>query len=395
MKYLFSVLFFLAVFSNTQAQSVIPEKGTGSIFSLKFANIYFEVDSARGARISSFMLDDTEILYNDFSATDNVGSTFWPSPQKPWNWPPPANLNNKPYSTSISGNKITFKGETDPYPATQLRFYKTMYANPGDTSITIEYVMKNEKSTVQKWAPWEVTRVLATGLTVFAKGLGAVTGKMAPRTSEENGFVWYDQDNANSPGDKFFCDGKGWLAHVTSDNILFVKKFEDITPVQAAPNEAEVEVYTAPDDSYTELENQGAYVSIAGKDSVTWKVKWYARMLPSSVDATVGSISLNNYILKILASDSPSAAVKINDGSTEVKVYPNPASEMLRVDSGKNSFNKLNLHIFNLEGKIIFTQAISRNKQQMDIKKLDRGLYIYELKNDGLSVASGKFSVIR
>jgi hypothetical protein len=393
MKYLFSFLFILAVFSNAQAQSVIPEKGTGSIFSLTFTNIYFEVDSARGARISSFMLDDTEILYNDFSAGDNVGSTFWPSPQKPWNWPPPANLNDKPYSTNISGNKITFKSATD--SRWQLRFYKTIYANSADSSITIEYVMKNEKTTAQIWAPWEITRVLASGLTVFPKGLGAVTGDMKTRTSEENGYVWYDQDNANSPGNKFFCDGKGWLAHVTSDNILFVKKFEDITPVQAAPNEAEVEVYTAPGDSYTELENQGAYVSIAGKDSVTWKVKWYARMLPSSVDATVGSKSLTNYILKILASDSPSAAVEKNDGSSEVKVYPNPASEMLRVDSGKNSFNKLNLHIFNLEGKIIFTQAISQSKQQIDIKKLDRGLYVYELKNDGLSVASGKFSVIR
>lgn len=393
MKYLILLILISTNFTLTSAQSVIPEKGNGSIFSFTFANIYFEVDSARGARISSFMLDDTEILYNDFSATDNFGSTFWPSPQKPWNWPPPANLNDKPYSTNSSGNKITFKSATD--SKLQLRFYKTMYANSADSSITIEYVMKNEKSTAQSWAPWEVTRVLASGLTVFQKGLGAVTGDMKTRTSEENGYVWYDQDNANSPGNKFFCDGKGWLAHVTSDNILFVKKFEDITPVQAAPNEAEVEVYTAPDDSYTELENQGAYVSIAGKDSVTWKVKWYTRMLPSSVDATVGSKSLTDYILKILSTGSPSAALEINDGSDEVKVYPNPASEMLQIDSGKNSLNNLNLNIFNLDGKIILTQVISRSKQKIDIKKLDQGLYIYELKNGGLSVSSGKFSVIR
>lgn len=393
MKYLFFFLFILAVFSNAQAQSVIPEKGTGSIFSLTFANIYFEIDSARGARISSFLLDDTEILYVDNNGGDNFGSTFWPSPQSVWNWPPLANLNDKPYSVTISENKITFKGATD--TKTQLRFYKTIYADSADTSITIEYVMKNEKTTIQKWAPWEISRVLASGVTVFPKGLGAVTGDMKTRTSEENGYVWYDQDNANSPGNKFFCDGKGWLAHVTSDNILFIKKFEDITPTQAAPGEAEVEIYTAPGDAYTELENQGAYVSIAAKDSVTWKVKWYARMLPLSVDATVGSKSLTDYILKILSTGSPSAALEINDGQNKVKVYPNPASEMLRIDSGKNSFNNLNLNIFNLEGKIIFTQAILRNNQKIDIQRLNRGLYIYELKNDGLSVANGKFSVLR
>lgn len=393
MKHLLLLILIGANLTLINAQSVIPEKGTGSIFSLTFANIYFEVDSARGARISSFMLDDTEILYNDFDATDNAGSTFWPSPQSVWGWPPAANLNNKPYSATISENKIIFKGAID--SKSQLRFYKTMYANPADTSITIEYVMKNEKSTVQKWAPWEISRVLASGLTVFPKGLGAVTGDMKTRTSEENGYVWYDQDNANSPGNKFFSDGKGWLAHITSDNILFIKKFEDITPTQAAPAEAEIEVYTAPGDSYTELENQGAYVSIAGKDSVTWKVKWYARMLPLSVDATVGSKSLTDYILKILALDSPSAAIEINNGLDEVNVYPNPASEMLRIDTGNNPFNNLNLKVFNLQGKIVFTRAISGNNQTVDIKELNRGLYIYELRDGGLSVANGKFSVLR
>jgi hypothetical protein len=118
-------------------------------------------------------------------------------------------------------------------------------------------------------------------------------------------------------------------------------------------------------------------------------------MLPLSVDATVGSKSLTDYILKILALDSPSAASEINDSQNKVKVYPNPASDMLRIDSGMNSFNNLNLNIFNLDGKIILTQVISRSKQKIDIKKLDQGLYIYELKNDGRSVASGKFSVIR
>jgi hypothetical protein len=393
MKYLFSFLLILTVFSNTQAQSVIPEKGTGSIFSLTFANIYFEVDSARGARISSLMLDNTEILYNDFNATDNAGSTFWPSPQSVWGWPPAVNLNNKPYSVTISGNKITFKGAID--TKSQLRFYKTMYANTSDTSITIEYVMKNEKSTVQKWAPWEISRVLASGLTVFPKGLGSVTGDMKTRTSEENGYVWYDQDHANSPGNKFFSDGKGWLAHVTGDNILFVKKFEDITPTQAAPAEAEIEVYTAPGDTYTELENQGAYVSIATKDSVTWKVKWYARLLPVSVNATVGSKSLTDYILKLIALDSPSAAIKINDNSDEIKVYPNQASEMLRIETGNNSYTNLSLKVFNLQGKVVFSQTIARNNQAVDIKELDHGLYLYELKNGGISVATGKFSVFR
>jgi hypothetical protein len=393
MKLLVLLIFLGATLTLTRAQSVIPERAGGSGFSFTFANIYFEIDSARGARISSFMLDDTEILYVDGSAGDNIGSTFWPSPQSVWGWPPIANLNNKPYAASISGDKIIFKGATD--SKYQLRFYKTMYASLADTSITIEYVMKNEKSTTQKWAPWEVSRVLANGLTVFPKGLGAVTGDMKTRTSEENGYVWYDQDNANSPGNKFFCDGKGWLAHVTSDDILFIKKFEDITPTQAAPAESEIEVYTAPADLYTELENQGAYVNIAGKDSVTWKVKWIARKLPSSVDISVGSKSLTEYIEKLVAADAPSAAIKLDRSSEDVKIFPNPASGTIQIDSGKYPSNNLQLNISNLAGKIVLSQDISGGDQKIDIRELDGGLYIYNLESKGVSIANGKFSVLR
>jgi hypothetical protein len=218
---------------------------------------------------------------------------------------------------------------------------------------------------------------------------------MAPRTSEENGYEWYDQDIANSPGSKFFCDGKGWLAHVTSDNILFIKKFEDIAASKFAPSEAEVEVYTAPDDSYSELEDQGAYVSIAGKDSITWKVKWYARLLPASIAVNIGSIGLTNYIESILAIDKPSAIVHLNNNSSVFHLYPNPASEMLSVESEPGSFNQVSLIIYNLQGKVVLTKAIARGKANIDIKQLAVGYYVYEIRNGTVSISKGQLSVIR
>jgi hypothetical protein len=379
-------------FTFAEAQSTTPTKLTGSKFAISCANLYFEIDSARGARVSSFKLDNSEILYVDFKTTDNAGSTFWPSPQSGWGWPSPANLNDKPYLSAISGNRIKFKGAID--SKTQLRFYKTMYGSAEDSSITIEYVIKNEKPTAQSWAPWEITRVLAKGITVFSKGSGLVTGNMKNRTTEENGYVWYNQTTTNSPGDKFFCDGTGWISHVTQDNILFVKKFDDIASSKAAPAEAEVEVFTAANDSYSELENQGAYASIAAKDSVTWKVKWYARKLPQNVVSAVGSQSLKNYIAKILASGTTNS-FESKSQTSFVKVFPNPASGVLWLESGLKFDSNACLKIYNLQGKLLLNQPLVLGKTRVDISKLGLGYYIYSVQNGAATVSNGHLSVIR
>jgi len=394
MKNIFTLL-FLTLTLFVQAQSSAPKKVSGSKFSIESANLYFEIDSALGARISSFKLDDNELMYVAFSSTDMAGSTFWPSPQNStWSWPPIPNLDNKPYKSQIAGNKIKFTGSTD--TKWQLRFYKTMYANPGDTSIIIEYTIKNEKATAQTWAPWEVTRVLGNGLTVFAKGDGSVTGDMVSRTEELDGYVWYDQDNtAGKKGNKFFSDGKGWLAHVVDGDKLFIKKFEDIALDKAAPAEAEVEVYTTSDKAYTELENQGAYGSIAGKDSVTWKVKWFARNLPASVDVSVGSESLTNYIEGVLKRSFDPTGKRDLQALCAVKVFPNPATEFLFVETNLASYNNVSITVYDLQGRIIVKQAVSKNHQQIDIKTIENGNYIYVLNQNGLSISRGLLAVKR
>jgi hypothetical protein len=390
--FLLTLIFFTLV---GQAQSVIPQKESGNKFSISCTNIYFQIDSTDGARISSFKLGGEELLYTaGFGSTDMAGSTFWPSPQSVWNWPPITNLDNKPYKTRITGNKIKFTGSTD--SKTNLRFYKTMYANEADTSIVIEYCMKNEKSSAQSWAPWEVTRVEGKGLTVFAKGEGSITGILAPSTDELNGYIWYDQDNniVNNAGTyKFNCDGKGWLAHVIGGNKLFIKKFEDIPKAKAATGEAEVEVYTTQNNTYTELEDQGAYASIASKDSVIWTVKWFARNLPSSVDVSIGSTSLTGYIEAVIARSTDGVGKPEIKVTNAVKLYPNPASKFLVVESNLSSYADVSLFIYNLQGKIVMKQPINQSMQQLSTTNLLSGMYIYELKQNSISVGRGNISV--
>ena len=394
MNKIITLIFLLSFLVNfTFAQSVTPQKVSGNKYSISCANIYFEVDADFGSRITSFKADNTEILNTIATDPNQRGSTFWPSPQSVWNWPPLVNLDSKPYSVLIKGDKITFKGQID--ASTQLRFYKTMYANVEDTSITIEYVIKNEKTTIQKWAPWEVTRVKATGLTVFSKESGSVTGDMASRTTENNGYIWYDQDTKNSPGTKFYCDGKGWLAHVTSDDILLLKKFPNITALQAAPSpENEIEVYTIGNDSYTELENQGAYVNIPAKDSMTWKVKWYARALPASVISQVGSQSLTNYIQKILSRSTNTATINLQD-SEQFKVYPNPATTSISVLSDEKYAENVQIKISTLEGNVVIINSIKNKIENIAISKLTPGYYLYSIVAENKAIANGRLLVVR
>lgn len=390
MKNLFTLLFLFLLLSG-KSQNVTPQKVGGSKFALTCANVYFEMDSAMGARFTSFKLNDNEIMYLDFKTTDNAGSTFWPSPQSVWGWPPAVNLNNKPYLTSINQNKIKFRGTTD--SKSMLRFYKTISANIQDTSIIIDYCIKNEKATTQKWAPWEVTRVLNSGLTVFALGDGSVTGDMAGRTKNISNYIWYDQDQTSGgAGSKFFCNGKGWLAHVIDGNMLFIKKFEDIANGKAAPGEAEVEVYTASDKSYTELENQGIYTSIAGKDSLTWRVKWIARQLPVSVDVSVGSSSLTNYIQAVLKREATVSKVIINNKGN-IKIYPNPATTLLTIDTDLTLGKTVNLRIVDLQGRVVLTQSIKQAKDQVNVEHLQQGIYFYDLKQEDETLSKGKIVI--
>ena len=286
------------VYSTTFAQNVEPVKGEGGKYSFGFANLYFEVDASKGGRICSFQLDKKEILYNSANMLQS-GSTFWPSPQSVWNWPPNAVLDRRSYASTILKNELVLTSDTS---SLHLQFIKIFSANSKDSSISIKYVMKNTSTTAISWAPWEITRVKASGITFFEKGEGSVTGDMVSNTNEISGIVWYDQNTSTNSMSikKFFCDGKGWLAHVTTDNILFIKNFTDIPLAKAAPAESEIEVYTEPSKLYTELENQGAYVTLNPKDSISWQVKWYARKLPEKTSVKAGSnelVALTNKII--------------------------------------------------------------------------------------------------
>jgi hypothetical protein len=276
------------------AELVLPIERDGK-HALEFEGLLFEVDSQLGARVVTYGLNGVNLMGG---TGINTGSTFWTSPQANWNWPPPAEIDNKPYAATVSGNTITMTGTTNAKLGVSV--IKEFSPDLVRRAITIKYSIQNDSDAEKTYAPWEITRVPGTGFSFFPTGSAGVIAEKttinAQAVSESSGVTWVDYPNGGiTSGQKLFADGaEGWLAHVEGD-LLVVKVFPDVLREQQAPGEAEVELFaagTASGVTYVELEPQGAYLPIAPGAKLDWTVTWYLREIPSGTNKAVGSAEL-------------------------------------------------------------------------------------------------------
>jgi hypothetical protein len=266
----------------------------GSLYTFAFGDTVFAVDAAKGGRIVTFSLAGRNILTAAKNNQDNNwGSTFWPSPQSAWTWPPPAEIDPDPYTASIVGNTLSLASAKS--NALGLSVTKKFSIDSAAGVATMDYGLVNCGPQPGRVAPWEITRVAAGGLTFFPMGDGAPTqGAQALLNLQmSEGVAWFAYDAATIPSEqKVFADGlEGWIAHVDGD-LLLVKAFSDTLATQTAPGEAEIEIYTDAAHTYIEVENQGAYASLAPGASSQWTVRWFLRKLDPSISVQVGSADL-------------------------------------------------------------------------------------------------------
>jgi hypothetical protein len=283
--------------ADAPANLVVPEVN-GTVYTFRFGDTVFAVDAAQGARIVTFAMGGHNVLAAAKDASDiNWGSTFWTSPQTDWSWPPPTEIDPNPYTASVAGATLTLTGATA--NALGLSVTKIFTADSVAGVVTIEYRISNRGTRSRSVAPWEITRVAAGGLTFFPMGEGSPSKGAQPLLplAISDGVAWltYDPEVITSDS-KAFADGsEGWIAHATND-LLFVKTFGDIEPTQAAPGEAEIELFANPTKLYIELEEQGALTRLNAGSSLTWTTRWFLRELDPSVSVEPGSTSLLNTV---------------------------------------------------------------------------------------------------
>jgi len=288
---------------TVKTNSVVPV-ASGSVFSFQFGDTLFAVDANRGGRIVTFAVAGHNVLTGPAVDAANFGSTFWSSPQSDWGWPPPPEIDSAPYAASLDGAVLSLSGATA--AGLGLVVEKKFFADSQAGAITVAYTIANRGSQARQAAPWEITRVAAGGLTFFPMGEGGP--RKGPQdlltTTIVNGVAWFAYDAAAITADqKLFADGQeGWIAHVDGD-LLLVKSFADTRPAQAAPGEAEIEIYANAGHTYVEVENQGAYVNLAPGAATSWTVRWILRKLDvAATPASTGSAPLVDLVRNLVNS---------------------------------------------------------------------------------------------
>jgi hypothetical protein len=291
----------------------VSATGDGSLYTLALGDLKMVVDAAKGGHVTELSLRGTNVLLTQAENHDNYGSIYWPSPQSSWCaagggcWPPPAAIDGAPYTGAIdAANSIQLVSggaSLGGVAGSMVTVTKQFSPLPDRGAVLVTYTLTNGSPTDSvSLAPWQLSRVATGGLTFFGQGGGAVT--YAPNTSatftvdEMAGDLWYASQPVTHDS-KAFADGTGWLAHVTPGRLLTLISYADIQASDAAPGEAEIELFT--NGSYVELEAQGAFGAIAAGESVSWSVVWKLRRLPAGTNVAPGSAALASFATATLA----------------------------------------------------------------------------------------------
>lgn len=271
--------------------SIIQSAEDGTVL-YSAGNLKMRVDPKHGARIVSFSVNDKEILYQGNQGQDNFGSTFLPSPQSFWVWPPPPIINSMPYEMVEKDESFRYISQKD--TITGLIAIKELIPGKFGNFIDVKYFFVNTNDTAFSVAPWQNSRLMKGGLFFFESGENVKIRKLFnPLPLIQNqGYTWY-KDPVGLPKDHRLSinDGQGWLAYLWN-GLLLIQEFENIKPGEFAPGEGEIESYLSPEWPFIELECQGPYQMLEPGDSLSWHVRWHLLEVTQDVACIPGNLEL-------------------------------------------------------------------------------------------------------
>ena len=211
----------------TPAVATITASGD-SAYVLSYGGLSAMIDYLHGGRLEVLSLNGQNMLSGKSVNTTNWGTSFWPSPQSAWGWPPSNQLDVYSYTVVQSTSPITIQSQKD--PTLGYVFTKSYSINTADTALVITYSIYNDTTISNSVAPWEISRVASGGLTFYPSGSETKTGALAPLTKDSIGYTWFSYDTATIPTTgtpKLLADAaSGWLAQVSS-GLLMVKIFPE------------------------------------------------------------------------------------------------------------------------------------------------------------------------
>ena len=184
--------------------TVVPTATPDGKAVYQFGNVYFEITPGTGARITADRYAGKDLLTSSSVNPTNYGSTFWPSPQSTWNWPPLAEIDTSAYSGTINGPELALASSVTTNANVKISVTKTFSADAAKEAIQVVYTIKNEDTKAQQVAPWEISRVFPSGLTFYPTG-GPPTqigSRPLPTTTDGAGCTWFNYDAASISADQ-------------------------------------------------------------------------------------------------------------------------------------------------------------------------------------------------
>ena len=294
-----NVLLAVAALAGTTALSAqTVQKADDEKYVLSVQDLSMTVDAAHGGKILSFKLGEQEVIAQNPAAApqpaqpgegqprrrffnpNSYGSTFWTSPQKEWNWPPVPEYDSLPYTAEVKDGPVKvvdvaipalfLEGQVSKYG---YRVCKTFTVDPSDLAFVVTYSIVNASDETRKVAPWQISRVPNGGFLEFdAKPEGVTPADLMKVTfGEDRATLEVDVAEQNR---KINVDGKGWL-NFRDHGLVLTQRFPDIAQEDAAPGEAEIQVYIDARKSFVEIEAQGPYTELKPGEKLDWTVRWY------------------------------------------------------------------------------------------------------------------------
>jgi hypothetical protein len=262
------------------------------------------VDPKRSGRALRFALDGKNVLAGPELLPDGFGTTFWPSPQSDWTWPPPPEIDGQPYSAELEGSVLVLKSEAS--PKLGLAVIKRYRLDTARRSVEVAYTLVNTGDRPRKAAPWEIHRLPTAGGLTFYPSAQKLYPQSTLKLNAWSPITWFVHDQHREPKQvKSFADGaEGWLAY-TAEGLLLIKSFNDTPEAAHAPGQGEIEIYadydaTTKQHRYVELEQQGPYAEIPAGGSSTWNVRWFLRKLPATITAKSGNQELVGFVRGVI-----------------------------------------------------------------------------------------------
>ncbi len=249
------------------------------------------VEPSNGGRIAQLKINEIPVLFEKEETSDVYGSTWWPSPQNKWNWPPPSVINNGAYSVLELSNKRAIL-QSGVCEASLIQIEK-IYELKDSGHLQVTYTAKNISNQIIQLSHWENTRLPKGGKVLFpVVKFKALKEKLSLPDycyldPSFNGDAVYNEglnsvdftipasmmSVLNGRKKLFTLSKSGWSSYI-NNGVLFIKVFPIIKESDLAPEQGNIELYISELQPYIELEQQGSYETIKPSDKTTYTSHW-------------------------------------------------------------------------------------------------------------------------